>query len=61
MISPRTNRKTDGLFMNEFLLLALLMIYLAISYVPGEPDSTCERERTKRSAHTTVEADDHKA
>ena len=27
-------QKTDGIFMNEFLLVALVIIYLVITYVP---------------------------
>lgn len=28
-------QKREGLLMNEFLLLAVIIIYLAISYMPG--------------------------
>ena len=40
--------------MNEFLLLALAIVYLAISYVPGN----WQGHRDARSSHGTAETDD---
>jgi len=39
--------------MNEFLLLALIIIYLVISYVPisGAPKATWQSHRHDRSSH----------
>jgi thiosulfate reductase cytochrome b subunit len=39
--------------MNEFLLLAVVIIYLAISYVPGH----WQGQRDERSSHHTAETD----
>jgi hypothetical protein len=45
--------------MNEFLLLALVIIYLVISYVPisGAPKPTWQIEPTGRSADGNAETD----
>jgi hypothetical protein len=40
--------------MNEFLLLAVVIIYLAISYVPAH----WQGQRDDRTAHRTAENDD---
>ena len=44
--------------MNEFLLLALVIIYFAISYVPisGSAKPTWQSERTEQSFHANAEA-----
>ena len=49
----RKIEKTDGIFMNEFLLLVLVIIYLVISYVPisGAPKATWQSHRHDRSSH----------
>jgi hypothetical protein len=45
--------------MNEFLLLALVMIYLVISYAPisAEPEPTWQGQSNERSAHGNTETD----
>jgi hypothetical protein len=45
--------------MNEFLLLALIIIYLAISYVPisGAPKDTWQNQSKERSSHGNAEPD----
>jgi hypothetical protein len=45
--------------MNEFLLLALVIVYLVISYVPisGGPKATWQRQLNERSAHRNIETD----
>jgi hypothetical protein len=43
--------------MNEFLLLALVTIYLVVSYVPisGAPKATWQSDREERSSHGNTE------
>jgi thiosulfate reductase cytochrome b subunit len=41
--------------MNEFLLLAVIIIYLTISYVPGH----WQDQRDERSSRRTAETEDH--
>jgi hypothetical protein len=43
--------------MNEFLLLALIIIYLAISYVPisGAPKPTWHGQPSEQSSHGNAE------
>jgi hypothetical protein len=43
--------------MNEFLLLALVIVYLVISYVPisGAPKVTWQAQPNERSAHGNIE------
>jgi hypothetical protein len=43
--------------MNEFLLLALVIVYLVISYVPisGAPKATWKRSPTSAPAHGNIE------
>jgi hypothetical protein len=45
--------------MNEFLLLALVIIYLVISYVPisGAPKATWQSHRNERSSQGNPEID----
>jgi hypothetical protein len=45
--------------MNEFLLLALVIIYLVISYVPisGAPTATWQSQRNEKSSDGNVETD----
>jgi hypothetical protein len=45
--------------MNEFLLLALIIIYLAISYVPisGAPKPTWQGQRNEQSLPGNAETD----
>ena len=45
--------------MNEFLLLALVIIYVVISYVPisGAPKATWQGQPNERSAHGNIETD----
>ena len=45
--------------MNEFLLLALVIIYLVISYVPisGAPTPTWQSQRNEQSSNGNVETD----
>ena len=45
--------------MNEFLLLALVIIYVVISYVPisGAPKATWQGQANERSAHGNIEPD----
>ena len=45
--------------MNEFLLLALVIVYLVISYVPisGAPNPTWQGEPNDRSSHGNTETD----
>jgi hypothetical protein len=52
--------KPDGFFMNEFLLLALIIIYLAISYVPisGAPKPTWQGQPSEQSSHGNAETND---
>jgi hypothetical protein len=47
------------MFMNEFLLLALVIIYLVISYVPisGAPPPTWQSQPNERSSDGAAETD----
>jgi hypothetical protein len=49
--------------MNEFLLLALVIIYLVISYVPisAAPEPTWQGQSNERSAHGNTETDDRRS
>ena len=51
--------KTDRISMNEFLLLALVIIYLVISYVPisGAPTPTWQSRPNERSSDGNIETD----
>jgi preprotein translocase subunit SecY len=57
VVALRKTENTDGIFMNEFLLLALVIIYLVISYVPisGAPKATWQSDREERSSHGITE------
>jgi hypothetical protein len=51
-----TSKKQDESFMDGFLLLALVLVYLAISYVPlSEPQEDIHREN--RTSQSNVEMD----
>jgi preprotein translocase subunit SecY len=45
------------MFMNEFLLFALVIVYLVISYVPisGAPKATSQGHRNERSSYGNAE------
>jgi hypothetical protein len=47
--------------MNEFLLLALVIIYLAISYVPvsGTAKGNWQSHGNERTSHNSADADDN--
>jgi hypothetical protein len=49
----------DRIFMNEFLLLALVIVYLVISYVPisGAPTPTWQSQRNEQSSDGNAEPD----
>jgi hypothetical protein len=51
----------NGMFMNEFLLLALVIVYFAISYAPisRDADSHWRSRQSERSPRNTVEMDKH--
>jgi hypothetical protein len=51
--------KTDGMFMNEFLLVALVIIYLVITYVPisETPKGDWQNRRDDRFSHRNAETD----
>ena len=51
--------KTDGIFMNEFLLVALVVIYLVITYVPisEAPKGDWQSRLSDRSSHGNAETD----
>jgi hypothetical protein len=51
--------KTDGIFMNEFLLVALIVVYLVITYVPisEAPKGDWHSRRDDRFSHGNAETD----
>jgi hypothetical protein len=53
------NGKPDRILMNEFLFLALVIVYLAISYVPisQAPKDTWQSDRNERSSQSSAETD----
>jgi hypothetical protein len=53
------SENTDGIFMNEFLLLALLVVYLVITYVPGSeaPKGDSPGRRDNLFSHRGAETD----
>jgi hypothetical protein len=59
--SGETSKKQDRIAMNEFLLLALVIIYLAISYAPISQASkgTWRRRRSERSSRRNDATDEN--
>jgi hypothetical protein len=57
--SSSQDLKTDRIFMYEFLFLALVIIYLAICYVPVSetPKDNWQSHRNEQSSHGNSEMD----